>query len=440
MCIFCKLCCYTVSHYKIYIRLTGNIITDVIGMVTTKIGTAEWYHVTRKVQPIGKKGEPKKNGIITLLPEFVERHNLIRNDTIKSDGGYTYRADGGDVIVYTNASCDLLYILPERSPHMPSFHKDWLTDELIIDVAEFYKEEDLRLWTFDSEFCWRPLIEFMTSILVNGTKRVVLQKNSGEDRLDISLLVDLDNFEKELRAKVTEDGKKIIFELDKQMIDHSVFATRLNEMIQLVIRLFNLFIEYLDEAKHITDPLAKRTEYEMLKRDVQRKEYEIDRCHHECVTIAKLTMHKSMLNPAFVYDLNLCSTDVLGFRLLVESLEGFADEIKSYMYILDAYQEILPTLVAPDKLKILSKHMNDIDKNYNILLNSKMDRDMLYNMAREEAISIVELHRGRLKLYENISKNSDDVLITLFADLFLGTLTMRRIINSMIVRRMIKEQ
>jgi hypothetical protein len=60
-------------------------------------------------------------------------------------------------------------------------------------------------------------------------------------------------------------------------------------------------------------------------------------------------------------------------------------------------------------------------------------------MARKEAKMIVELHKGRLKLYENISKKSDDVLITLFANLFLGTLTMRRIINSMIVRRMIKE-
>jgi hypothetical protein len=408
-------------------------------MVTTKIGTPKWYHVIRRVQPVGKKEEPKKNGIITLLPEFVERHDLIRNDRIDDDGRYTYKADGGDVIVYTNASCDLLYILPEKSPHMPSFHKDWLTDEMIIDVDEFYKEGDQRLLTVESEFCWRPLIEFMTSILVNGVGRVILQKNGGEDRLDISLLEELDNFEKELHAKVTEDGKKIVFELDKQLIYHSIYATRLDEMIQLVTRLFNLFIQYMDEAKHIKDPLAKRTEYEMLKRDVERKEYEIDRCHHECVIIAKLTMHKSVLNPAFIYDLNLCSTDVLGFRLLVESLEGFADEIKSYMYILDAYQEILPALVAPDKLKILSNHLNDINKNYEILMNSKMDKDVLYNMARKEAKMIVELHKGRLKLYENISKKSDDVLITLFANLFLGTLTMRRIINSMIVRRMIKE-
>jgi len=55
-------------------------------------------------------------------------------------------------------------------------------------------------------------------------------------------------------------------------------------------------------------------------------------------------------------------------------------------------------------------------------------------------MAIVELHSGRLKLYEKITKGPEDVLITLFADLFLGTLSMRRIINSMIVRRMIKDR
>ncbi|MHC1631290.1 MAG: hypothetical protein ACXQT4_03205 [Methanotrichaceae archaeon] len=409
-------------------------------MTATKIGTMDWYHVIRKVQPVGKKGEPKKNGIITLLPEFVERHNLIKNNKIISDDKYIYKSEGQDVIVYTNASRDLLYILPEDSPHMPSFHKDWLADEVTIDISEFYKEKDKHVWTVDSESCWRPLIEFMTSVLVNGTGRIILQKNGGKDRLDISLLEMLDNFEKELHGKVTEDGKKIIFELDKPIIDHDIFAMKLDEIIQLVIRLFDLFIEYLDEANQITDPLAKRTLYELLKRDVHRKEYETDRCHHECVALAKLTMYKSMLNPAFIHDLNVSLTDVMGFRLLAESLEGFADEIESYMYILDTYQEILPTLVAPDKLKILSKHLNDININYKKLLNlNDMDKGMLYNMAREEAIAITELHIGRLKLYDKITKGSEDVLITLFADLFLGTLSMRRIVNSMIVRRLIKD-
>jgi hypothetical protein len=408
-------------------------------MPTTKIGTADWYHVIRKVQPVGKRGEPKKNGIITLLPEFVSRHGLIKNKKLNDAKGDAYETEGSNVIIYTNANHDLLYILPEKTPHMPSFHTDWLTEEVVIDISEFYKEENITSWTVDSEFCWRPLIEFMTSILVNGTGRVILQKNGGRERLDISLMEELDDFEKELHAKVTEDGKGIIFELDNPVIEHNIYANKLDEMIQLVVRLFNLFIEYLDEAKQITDPLAKRTEYEMLKRDVQRKENEIDRAYHECVTITKRTMYKFMLNPAFIHDLNVWSTDVMGFRLLVESLEAFADEIKSYMYILDAYQEILPTLVAPDKLKILAKHLNDINTNFRELLDSKNTRkNELYDMAREEAMAILELHMGRIKLYEEITKGPEDVLITLFADLFLGTLSMRRIINSMIVRRMIR--
>ena len=96
--------------------------------------------------------------------------------------------------------------------------------------------------------------------------------------------------------------------------------------------------------------------------------------------------------------------------------------------------------MAPDKLKILSKHLNDININYKKLLNLKdTNENTLYDMARMEAMAIVELHMGRLKLYEKITKGPEDVLITLFAELFLGTLTMRRIINSVIVRRMIKE-
>ena len=409
-------------------------------MSATKIGTTDWYHVIRKVQPVGKRGEPKKNGIITLLPEFVNKHSLVINEKIESDNGCVYDAKGKDVIVYTNANHDLLYILPAETPHTPSYHTDWLTDEVVIDVSKFYEDADISRFTEDSKLCWRPLIEFMTSILINGIGTVILQKNNGKDRLDLSLMEVLDDFEKELHAKVTEDGRRIIFELDEPTIDHDIFATRLDEMIQLVIRLFNLFIEYLDEAKDITDPLAKRTEYEMLRRDVHRKEYEVDRCHHECVAIAKHTMYKSMLNPAFIYDLNVWSTDVLGFRLIVESLESFADAIESYMHILDSYQEILPTLVAPDKLKILSKHLADININYKKLLDLKdADENTLYDMARMEAMEIVELHMSRLKLYKKITKGPEDVLITLFAALFLGTLTMRRIINSMIVRRMIKE-
>ncbi len=410
-------------------------------MASVKIGTADWYHVIRKVQPVGRKGEPKKNGIITLLPEFVEKHNLIQSTKVDGDDGDRYDAEGKNVIVYTNASRDLLYILPEETPHTPSFHEDWQASEVVIDVCDFFGKNSTSLLIADYEFCWRALIEFMVSVLVNGVGRIILQKNGGNDRLDISLLEELDSFEKEIHAKVTEDGKKIIFELDKTVIEHNTFATRLDEMIRIVIRLFNLFIEYLDEAKQIKDPLVKRSEYEMLKRDVHRKEYEVDRCYHECVAIAKQTMYKSMLNPAFIYDLNVWSTDVLGFRLLAESLEAFADEIESYMYILDAYQEILPTLLAPDKLKILSIHLNDINTNYKKLLDlESVDRNVLYEMAREEAMAIVELHRGRLKLYEKITKGPEDVLITLFADLFLGILSMRRIINSMIVRRMIKDR
>jgi hypothetical protein len=60
-------------------------------------------------------------------------------------------------------------------------------------------------------------------------------------------------------------------------------------------------------------------------------------------------------------------------------------------------------------------------------------------MARKEAAAIVELQVGRLKLYENITKESEDVLITLFADLFLRIISMRRVINNMIVRLIIKE-
>ncbi|MCX6668542.1 MAG: hypothetical protein NTV25_01865, partial [Methanothrix sp.] len=290
------------------------------------------------------------------------------------------------------------------------------------------------------KICWRTLIEFMISILVNGAGTVILQKNGGKDRLDISLMEELDSFEKEIPAKVTEDGKKIVFKLDKLLINHDIFAIKMNEIIQIVVRLFDLFISYLDEANHVADPLAKRTEYEMLKRDVHRKEYEVDRTFHECVAIAKLTMYKSMLNPAFIRNLDIWSTDVMGFRILVESLKSFTDEIESYMYILDAYQEILPILVAPDKIKILTNHLNDIDQNYNKLLNMKNeDKDILYEMAKKEAMAIVELHVGRLKLYEKITKGSEDVLITLFADLFLRIISMRRVINNMIVRRIIKE-
>jgi hypothetical protein len=60
-------------------------------------------------------------------------------------------------------------------------------------------------------------------------------------------------------------------------------------------------------------------------------------------------------------------------------------------------------------------------------------------MARQEATAIVELQVGRLKLYEKITKGSEDVLITLFADLFLRIRSIRRVVNSMIVRRIIKE-
>jgi hypothetical protein len=283
----------------------------------------------------------------------------------------------------------------------------------------------------------------MISILVNGAGTVILQKNGGKDRLDISLMEELDSFEKEIHAKVTEDGKKIVFKQDKLLIDHNIFAIKLNEIIQIVIRLFDLFISYLDEANHVADPLARRTEYEMLKRDVHRKEYEVDRTFHECVAITKLTMYKSMLNPAFIHSLDIWSTDAMGFRILVESLMSFTDEIQSYMYILDAYQEILPILVAPDKIKILTNHLNDINQNYNKLLDVRneenKDKDLLYEMARKEAAAIVELQVGRLKLYEKITKGSEDVLITLFADLFLRIISMRRVINNMIVRRIIKE-
>ena len=43
----------------------------------------EWTPVIRKVQPVGRRDEPRKNGIITLLPEFVERHDLIKNKKVK---------------------------------------------------------------------------------------------------------------------------------------------------------------------------------------------------------------------------------------------------------------------------------------------------------------------------------------------------------------------
>lgn len=412
-------------------------------MVMTNQAPMEWTPVIRKVQPVGRREELRKNGIITLLPEFVERHDLIKNTKIKSDEGIIYEAEGGNVIVYTNASRDLLFIVPEDSPHIPSFHKEWVANEVIVDVCDFFGENSKNLLMENPKFCWRTLIEFLTSILVNGTGTVVLQKNGGNDRLDISLMEELDFFEKEIHAKVTEDGKKIVFKQDKLLIDHNTFAIKLDEIIQIVIRLFDLFINYLDEANHVGDPLAKRTEYEMLKRDVHRKEYEVDRTYHECVAIAKLTMYKSMSNPAFIPTLDVWPTDVLGFRTIVESLMSFTDEIESYMYILDAYQEILPTLVAPDKLKILTKHLNDINQNHNLLLNTKnegnKDKDLLYEMARREAMAIVELQVARIKLYEKITKGSEDVLITLFADLFLRILSIRRIINSMIVRRIITE-
>jgi hypothetical protein len=401
----------------------------------------EWTPVIRKVQPVGRRDEPRKNGIITLLPEFVERHDLIKNKKINSDEGIIYQAEGGNVIIYTNASRDLLYILPEDSPHLPSFNKEWVADEVIVDICDFFGEKQGNLLIEDPKFCWRTLIEFLTAILVSGAGTVILQKNGGNDRLDISLMEELDSFEKEIHAKVTEDGKKIIFKQNKLLIDHNTFAIRLDEMIQIVIRLFDLFLNYLDEANHVDDPLAKRTEYEMLKRDVHRKEYEVDQTYHECVAIAKLTMYKSMLNPAFIHNLDIRSTEVMGFRVIVENLMSFTDEIQSYMYILDAYQEILPTLVAPDKLKILTKHLNDINRNYNILLDTTIGnnecKDILFEMARKEAAAIVELQVGRLKLYEKITKGSEDVLITLFADLFLRIISIRRIINNMIVRRMI---
>lgn len=403
----------------------------------------EWTPVIRKVQPVGRRDEPRKNGIITLLPEFVERHDLIKNKKIKIDKGITYQADGKNVVVYTNASYDMLYILPEESPHIPSFHKEWMAEEVTVDICDFFGEKYKDLLIKDPKICWRTLIEFLVSILVNGAGTVILQKNGGKDRLDISLMEELDSFEREIHAKVTEDGKKIVFKQDQLLINHDIFALKLDEIIQIVIRLFDLFISYLDEANHVEDPLARRAEYEMLKRDVHRKEYEVDRTFHECVAITKLTMYKSMLNPAFIHNLNIGSTDVMGFRILVESLMSFTDEIQSYMYILDAYQEILPILVAPDKIKILTNHLNDINRNYNKLLNVRneenKDKDLLYEMARKEAAAIVELQVGRLKLYEKITKGSEDVLITLFADLFLRIISMRRVINNMIVRRMIKE-
>ena len=407
------------------------------------IGTMKWTPVIRKVQPVGRRDEPRKNGIITLLPEFVERHNLVKNKKINSDGGIIYQAEGGNVIIYTNASHDLLYILPEDTPHSPSFHKEWVANEVIVDVCKFFGEEYKNLLLDNPQFCWRTLIEFLISILVNGAGTVILQKNGGKDRLDISLMEELDSFEKEIHASVTEDGKKIVFKQDKLRIDHNIFAIKLDEIIQIVIRLFDLFITYLNEANHVADPLARRAEYEMLKRDVHRKEYEVDRTFHECVAITKLTMYKAMLNPAYIHNLNVRLTDVMGVRILVESLMSFTDEIQSYMYILDAYQEILPILVAPDKIKILTNHLNDINRNYNILLDTRneenQDIDLLYDMARKEAAAIVELQVGRLQLYENITKKSEDVLITLFADLFLRIISMRRVINNMIVRLIIKE-
>jgi len=427
------------------IRTESSERTPVIRRAAmANIDYSDWTPVIRKVQPVGRKDEPKKNGIITLLPEFVEEHNLVKNEKITSGEGTIYQAEGGNVIVYTNASHDLLYILPEDTPHSPSFHKEWVADEVIVDICDFFGEKYKNLLLEDPKFCWRTLIEFLTSVLINGTGTLVLQKNGGKDRLDIALMEELDFFEKEIHAKVTEDGKKIVFKQDKLLIDHNTFAIKLGEIIQIVIRLFDLFITYLDEANqnHTLDALLKRrTEYEMLKRDVRRKEYEVDRTYHECVTIAKLTMYKATLNPAFVPSLDIWSTDVMGFRIIVESLMSFTEEIESYMYILDAYQEILPTLVAPDKLKILTNHLNDINQNFHTLMDIKnaenKDADVLYEMARKEAAAIVELQTGRLKLYEKINKGSEDVLITLFADLFLRILSIRRIINSMIVRRII---
>jgi hypothetical protein len=412
-------------------------------MIMANLESIAWTPVIRKVQPVGRKDEPRKNGIITLLPEFVERHDLIKNKKIKSDGGFIYEAEGGNVVVYTNARNDLLYILPEATPHSPSFHKEWVANEVIVDVCDFFGEKYKNLLMEDPKFSWRSLIEFLTSVLVNGTETVILQKNGGKDRMDISLMEELDFFENEIHVKVTEDGKKIVFKQEKLLINHNTFAIKLDEIIQIVIRLFDLFINYLDEADHVGDPLARRAEYEMLKRDVRRKEYEVDQAYHECVALAKLTMYKSMSNPAFIPSLDVWTTDVQGFRVIVESLMSFTDEIESYMYILDAYQEILPTLVAPDKLKILTNHLNDINRNYGMLLDMKNEGnkeiDLLYEMARQEASAIVELQVGRLKLYEKITKGSEDVLITLFADLFLRIRSIRRVINSMIVRRIIKE-